>query len=44
MGWCFGFKLHRMVNDAGELLAFRVTTGEISDQEPAGRMASGLWG
>jgi hypothetical protein len=24
MGWYFGFKLHLMVNDQGELLAFRV--------------------
>jgi hypothetical protein len=43
-GWFFGFKLHLMVNDEGELLAFRVTTGEVNDQVPVGRMASGLWG
>ena len=34
MGWYFGFKLHLMVNDEGELLAFRVTTGEVDDREP----------
>jgi Transposase DDE domain len=39
-----GFKLHLMVNDEGELLAFRVTTGEVNDQVPVGRMARGLWG
>jgi hypothetical protein len=44
MGWFFGFKLHLMVNDAGELVAFRVTTGAVNDQEPVGRMARGLWG
>jgi Transposase DDE domain len=44
MGWFFGFKLHLMVNDEGELLAFRVTTGEVNDQGPVGRMAKGLWG
>ena len=44
MGWFFGFKLHLMVNDAGELLALRVTTGEVNDQGPGGRMARGLWG
>jgi Transposase DDE domain len=44
MGWFFGFKLHLMVNDEGELVAFRVTTGEVNDQEPVGRMARGLWG
>ena len=44
MGWFFGFKLHLMVNDKGELVAFRVTTGEVNDQVPVGRMARGLWG
>ena len=44
MGWFFGFKLHLMVNDEGELLAFRVTTGEVNDQGPVGRMARGLGG
>jgi DDE family transposase len=44
MGWFFGFKLHLMVNDEGELLAFRVTTAEVNDQVPVGRMAKGLWG
>ena len=44
MGWFFGFKLPLMVNDEGELLAFRVTTGEVNDQVPVERMASGLWG
>jgi hypothetical protein len=44
MGWYFGFKLHLMVNDAGELLGFRVTTGEVDDREPVARMAQGLWG
>jgi hypothetical protein len=28
----------------GELVAFRVTTGEVNDQVPVGRMARGLWG
>ena len=44
MGWFFGFKLHLMVNDEGELLAFRVTTGAVNDQGPVERMARGLWG
>jgi Transposase DDE domain len=30
MGWYFGFKLHLMINDEGELLAFRVTTGDTN--------------
>lgn len=44
MGWFYGFKLHLMVNDEGELLACRVTTAEVNDQMPVGRMARGLWG
>ena len=44
MGWFYGFKLHLMVNDEGELLAFRVTTAEVNDQVPVGRMARRLWG
>jgi hypothetical protein len=44
MSWFFGFTLHLMVNDEGELLAFRVTTAEVNDQGPVRRMARGLWG
>jgi hypothetical protein len=44
MGWYFGFKLHLMVNDQGELLAFRVTTGEGDDRDPVEQMAQELWG
>jgi hypothetical protein len=34
MGWFFGFKLHIIVNEIGELLAFKVTTGNIDDRIP----------
>ena len=44
MGWYFGFKLHLMINDEGELLAFRVTPGEVDDREPVWQMAEELWG
>src|SRR5215471_21456278 len=44
MGWYFGCKLHLMVNDEGELVAFRVTTAAVNDQVPVGRLARGLWG
>ena len=44
MGWFFGFKLHLMINDEGELLAFRVTSGEVDDKAPVRRMARGFWG
>jgi hypothetical protein len=44
MGWYFGCKLHLMINDEGERLAFRVTTGEVDDREPVWQMAEELWG
>ena len=44
MGWYFGFTLHLMINDEGELLAFRVTPGEVDDREPVWQMAEELWG
>ena len=44
MGWYFGFKLHLMVNDQGELLAFRVSPGEGDDRDPVEQMAAELWG
>jgi hypothetical protein len=44
MGWYFGFKLHLMINDEGELLAFRVTPGEVDDRDPVAQMAQELWG
>ena len=31
MGWFFGFKLHIIINDQGQLLAFMLTPGNISD-------------
>ena len=34
MGWFYGFKLHLVVNDRGELLAFRITPGNVDDREP----------
>jgi hypothetical protein len=33
-----------MVNDQGELLAFRVSPGEVDDRDPVERMADELWG
>lgn len=44
LGWSLGCKLHLMVNDAGALLAFRVTTAEVDATAPVRRMARGLWG
>ena len=34
MGWFYGFKLHIMVNDKGELLDFIITQANVDDREP----------
>lgn len=34
MGWYFGFKLHIVINEFGELLAFKVTSGNTDDRAP----------
>ena len=44
MGWFYGFKLHLIVNDEGELLAFRLTPGNVDDRQPVERLATGLEG
>jgi len=45
-GWFFGFKLHLIVNDRGELLALRITSGNVSDanKEIVTGLAEGLEG
>lgn len=34
MGWFFGFKLHLIINDKGEILNFMFTPGGVDDREP----------
>ena len=34
MGWLFGFKLHLICNEKGELLNFMITPGDIDDRNP----------
>jgi hypothetical protein len=43
-GWFYDFKLHLVVNDRGELLAFRITPGNIDDREPVPELTQGLTG
>jgi len=33
MGWFFGFKLHLVINDRGEILSVCVTPGNVSDKD-----------
>jgi len=34
MGWFFGFKLHLICNEKGELLSFYLTKGNVDDRNP----------
>ena len=34
MGWFFGFKLHIIVNDKGDILNFAITQGNVDDRNP----------
>ncbi len=44
MGWFYGFKLHLVVNDRGELLAFQITPGNVDDRRPVAELTRGLVG
>jgi hypothetical protein len=44
MGWFYGFTLHLIVNDEGDLLAFCLTPGHIDDRRPVPKLATGLFG
>jgi len=43
-GWFFGFKLHLIVNDRGEILSFQITPGNISDIKPVKSLSKNIWG
>jgi hypothetical protein len=42
--WFYGFKLHLVINDCGELLALRLTPGNTDDRRPVPEMVKGLFG
>jgi hypothetical protein len=44
MGWFYGFKLHLIVNDVGELLALCLTPGHVDDRQPVPALAQSLVG
>jgi hypothetical protein len=44
MGWFFGFKLHLVVNDLGELLGCYLTAGNVDDRKPVPHLAKELFG
>jgi hypothetical protein len=42
--WFYGFKLHLVINDYGELLALRLTPGNTDDRRPVPELVKGLFG
>ncbi len=43
-GWFYGFKLHLIINECGELLSWFVTTGNVDDRRPVPHLVRKLWG
>jgi Transposase DDE domain len=44
LGWFYGFKLHFVINDEGDLLAVHFTPGNVDDRAPVPALVEGLWG
>src|SRR5512139_3522 len=44
VGWFSGFKLHLVVTDRGELLAFQIPPGNTDDRQPVPGLVKGLTG
>ena len=44
IGWFYGFKLHLIVNDKGEILTFYITPGNVDDRKPVPQMTKELFG
>lgn len=42
--WFFGFKLHLVTNDCGELLSLRLTPGNVDDRRPVPKLVKALFG
>jgi hypothetical protein len=44
IGWFFGFKLHLIINECGELLAVKLTRANVDDRKPVLNMAANIFG
>ena len=44
MGWFFGFKLHLVINHKGQIMAAKVTSGNVDDRIPLAEITEGLTG
>lgn len=43
-GWFYGFKLHLIINEVGEILAYMLTTGNIDDRIPVTELSKDIFG
>ncbi len=43
-GWFYGFKLHIVTNQKGELLAFALTPGNVNDRKPVQKLCKHIFG
>lgn len=43
-GWFYGFKLHLIINEKGEILAFQLTPGNVADVAVAETLSKGIFG
>jgi hypothetical protein len=44
VGWFYGFKLHLVINDQGELPGVKITAGNVDDRDPVPELAHSLFG
>lgn len=44
VGWHYGFKLHLIINERGELLAFKLTAANVDDRKPVPDLTKDLIG
>lgn len=44
MGYFYGFKLHAIINHKGEIMALKMTKGNVDDRTPVPELAKGLTG
>lgn len=43
-GWFYGFKLHLVINNRGEILAYMLTPGNVDDRVPVSDLSKDLFG
>jgi len=44
LGWFYGFKLHLIVNEKGEILSFDLTAGNVDDRKSLTKMLKDIKG